>query len=314
VVEAGPTIGWGTAMSESLDISSVAVIGVGAMGGPMARRLLAAGFRVTVYDRNLSALEPLAVAGARIASDAATCADCDLVIVIVATSQQAEQVLLGERGLREGVRPNHTPLVAVMATMSPDAIRRLDDALSACGMRLIDAPVSGGPLRAERGTLSIMTGGDPKVVAVADAVFGHIGSHRSYCGTVGAAQTVKLLNNIIGVANSLVAAEAYRLAVEQGLDLVHVARVFETGTGRNFVSADPAGPAPTYEAMTRSRQGFDGLVAVMRKDIGLASAIAEQLPGTYPALKALQALLERVGDESWMNWQRVGQARGADPQ
>ena len=298
-------------MNERKAVRTVAVVGAGAMGAPMARRLLEAGFGVTVCDRSPSALAPLAGAGARVADKAADCAGCDLVIVIVATPQQAEQVLLGEAGLHQGFVAGHLPLVAMMGTMAPETMQRLDGEMRGVGVPLIDAPVSGGPLRAAQGTLTIMTGGDADLIARAQPVFAHIGSHQFHCGPVGAAQTVKLLNNIVGIANSMVAAEAYRLAIEHGLDPAQVARVFEQSSGRNFLSADPEGPAASYAAMTRSREGFDGLVAVMRKDIALAGALAAQRPGRYPSLDALQALLQHVGDESWENWRQVGLANSA---
>lgn len=289
-------------------IHSVAVIGIGAMGAPMARRIQGAGFALTVCDRNEAALAPFSRAGASVTAVPADCAAADLVLVVVATPEQVNSVVLGPQGVAAGLsrldRP-HAPLLAVMSTVPAESIKALAQAVPTPRLRLIDAPVSGGVPRAEQGTLTILTGGETQDIEAAAPVFSCLGTHQFHCGAVGGAQTLKIINNILAMANAAVAGEAYRLALEQGLDLAHVAQVFDVSTGRNFLSADPAGPRAAYAAMVPDPAGFAALSAIMRKDLGLAVDLAAQAPGKYPVIRGLKALIDRLGDETYEHWRRI---------
>ena len=287
-------------------IRSVAVIGVGAMGAPMARRLQAAGFELSVCDRNEAVTASFAQARARVATTPADCAGADLVIILVATPDQMRDVVLGERGLKAGLTSQRSPIVAVMSTVNADALESLAQALRPLGVRVIDAPVSGGVPAAEQGTLTIMTGGEAQDVEAARPVFASMGTQLIHCGALGAAQTMKIANNILGIANAVIAAEAYRLAAEHGLDLAHVSRVFEASTGRNFRSKDPAGPQAVYATAARDRAGFESLASIMRKDMGLAVELASRAQGAYPVVRGLKSLIESLGDETFANWRCVG--------
>ncbi|PMS30112.1 3-hydroxyisobutyrate dehydrogenase [Trinickia symbiotica] len=287
-------------------VQSVAVIGLGAMGAPMARRLQDAGFDLTVCDAREAALLPFARSGARIVRTAAQCAAADMVIVMVATPAQARQVLLGDEGLRAGLQEYRAPLVALMGTMAPETVREFEVTLRLAGMRLVDAPVSGGAMGADQGTLTIMTGGAAEDIAVVEPVFACLATNRFHCGPVGAAQTVKILNNILGIVSSLMSAETYRLALEYGLELNQLARVFETGTGRNWISAGKDGPAAMYASML-SAQSFDAGLAIVRKDLKLAKELASQVKGNYPLVNGLSQLADALGEETLDTWQRLAQ-------
>ena len=285
-------------------VKSVAVIGLGAMGAPMAKRVKDAGFQLTVCDANQAATAPFAQSGVRVVRSAAECAAADLVIVMVATPEQVREVLLGEKGLRAGLRPNHAPLVALMGTMSPNTVRELEESLRPSGVRLIDAPVSGGTMGAQQGTLTIMSGGAAEDVERAKPVFACFGSNHFHLGPVGAAQTIKILNNILGILNSFVSAETYRLGLEYGLDPRQVARVFETGTGRNWLSVGDSGPVPIYSAMLRA-QSFDAGLSIIRKDLELARELASQVDGKYPLIDGFSRLAAGLGQETLDSWLRL---------
>lgn len=287
-------------------IRSIAVIGIGAMGAPMARRIQVAGFDLTVCDRHADALQPFAAAGARIATTPAACAGTDLVLLMVATAEQVRDVVLGTHGILAGLQGLPAPTIAVMSTVPAEALLALADSVRPHGIQVIDAPVSGGVVRAERGTLTILTGGDARVVESAAPVFACLGKHRFHCGELGAAQTMKILNNILGIANAVIAAEVYRLASEKNLSMVHMAQVLELGTGRNFYSADPEGPRATYAAMTGDRRAFDALAAILSKDLGMACGLADTAAGEYPVIHGLKHLVEALGDETYTHWRRVG--------
>jgi 3-hydroxyisobutyrate dehydrogenase-like beta-hydroxyacid dehydrogenase len=287
-------------------IKSVAVIGVGAMGAPMAQRIQAAGFDLTVCDSREEALVPFIKSGTNIARSPADCAACDVVAIVVATPEQLRSVVLGSQGVRAGIAAQRSSILAVMSTVPARDLQELQRAVRPLGLDVIDAPVSGGVRRAEEGTLAIMTGGDPNIVELVRPVLASMGTHIFHCGGVGAAQTMKIVNNILGIANAVIAGEAYRLALENGLDPALVSQVLEVSTGRNFASAEPAGPASVYASMTRSRAGFDSLVSIVRKDIGLAAELASIAAGEYPAVASILALVEVLGDETYANWRRVG--------
>jgi len=291
-----------------MTIRSVAVIGLGAMGAPMARRVQEAGFDLTVCDRTEARLAPFAHAGARIASAPAECAAADLVIVLVATPGQVREAVLGERGVRAGLAGGLTPILAVMSTVPVAVIEQLEQALTPLGVRVIDAPVSGGVSRAEQGTLTIMTGGDSEDVEAAGVVFACLANHRFHCGGLGAGEALKIINNMLGLANVVLAAEAYKLALDQGLDLTDVARVLDVSSGRNAFSADPAGPQSKYASMTRDGEAFASLVAIMRKDLALAVDMASRTAGQYPALHAIEAVVASLGNETFTDWRRIADA------
>src|SRR3954453_7273151 len=131
-------------------VKSVAVIGVGAMGGPMARRIAGGGFDLTVCDRSndaLRAFEGDAVTTTR----PADCAAADLILILVVTADQVREVVLGDNGITSGLTPEHSPLVAVMSTIGQTPVVELQEQLNPLGVRLIDSPISGGAVRAGGG-------------------------------------------------------------------------------------------------------------------------------------------------------------------
>jgi 3-hydroxyisobutyrate dehydrogenase-like beta-hydroxyacid dehydrogenase len=288
---------------------SVAMIGVGAMGAPMARRLLSGGFELTVCDRNDAATRPFAERGARVVSTASGCSASDVVLIMVHTGDQVADVLLGEDGIASGLSAGHSPIVSVMSTVSPELITELAARVRALGVRLIDAPVSGGALRAEEGTLTLIMGGEADDIEAAGPVWDSLAKRRFHCGPVGAAQTVKLINNIVCDANVLITGEAYRLALENGLKLRDATRVFDVSTGRNYLSEHPGEAASTYAAFVTTREDFDAVTTTIRKDVDLALDLADASPGAYPVLAHLRAVLDAIGPETFDNWRSIGAAR-----
>lgn len=291
-----------------MTIRSVAVIGLGAMGAPMAHRVQTAGFDLTVCERNPAALAPFVQSGAHIAATPAACATADLVLVLVATPDQVHEVVLGEHGVCAGLQGNKSPILAIMSTVSAEVVKRIGEAVRPRGVRVIDAPISGGFSRAQEGTLTTMTGGDPDDIKAVDAVFTSFANNRFHCGGLGAGETMKIINNMLGLANVVLAGEAYKLALNQGLDLTNVARVVDVSSGRNAFSADPAGPQAKYATMTRNHEAFDSLLSIMRKDLSLAVETATETGGDYPALCSIEAVVAKLGDETFTDWLRIAQA------
>ena len=286
----------------------VAVIGLGAMGGPMAHRIATAGFDLVVCDRNELVLAPFAECGATITQSARDCAIADVILVVVLSGAQVRDVVFGPDGIAAGLPAGRTPILAVMSTIAPDAMGELAQAVSSTPMRLIDAPISGGALRAAEGTLTLILGGEPSDIDDAAAVWDVLGTRRFHCGGVGSAQAVKLVNNVVADANAMITAEAYRLALELGLSLQDTIPVLEASTGRNYLSERPGEAVASYATWTQTRGTFAALTATMRKDVGLAVTAAARVPGDYPVMEQLAAALNAAGDHTYETWCAVGAA------
>ena len=285
----------------------IAVIGAGAMGAPMARRLLASNAKVTVCDRNPTAVASLTALGANAAITPAACASADVILVVVATADQVRDVVMGPQGVLAGVIAHRSPIVVVMSTVSAEILEELAQQLQSSGLRLVDAPISGGMRAAENGVLTMLTGGDERDIESLDSVFSVLATTRIHCGRLGSAQTLKILNNSLGVSVAVIAGEVYRLAIERGIDPARVSEVLEACSGRNARSKDPTGPRAGYAELAQTRGVYAGLGEIMRKDLGLAVDMASRTEGTYPALHALQSLIRSLGDETFDNWRRVAE-------
>lgn len=198
-------------------VSTVGVIGLGVMGRPMARRLIAAGFDVVVHSRTLAAIEALTGAGARLAATPAdVAAQSEVVVVMVPDASDVEAILDGQDGLLAGAAPGL--IVLAMGTHHPAAMPPLARRCAEHGVALLDAPVSGGQEGAEAGTLSIMVGGDPTSFQRAQAVLGAMGETIVHVGPSGAGQMVKACNQLIVGATIAAVAEGLTLARVAGLD------------------------------------------------------------------------------------------------
>ncbi len=214
--------------------TTIGVIGVGAMGEPMAASLMRAGFAVVVCaHRNRAPVERLVALGATDGGDPAGVARAsDVVVTCVPDAPQVEETLFGERGVAAGAKAG--TLVIDMSTISPVATRDFDERLRARGLRLVDAPVSGGPARAKTGTLTIMAGGSEADFAQAEPVLRGMGTPR-HVGPVGMGEVVKLVNQIIISSTMIANVEALTFAAKAGADIDAVLEVIGTATGSNYL-------------------------------------------------------------------------------
>ena len=200
---------------------AVGFIGIGAMGEPMALNLIKAGYQLTVYARRAEAAAALVKAGAALAATPAAVARAsDIVVTMVTTAADCEQVTLGAQGIIEGAAAG--AVVIDMATISPLAARRIAEALATRGIEHIDAPVSGGPMGARDGTLSIMAGGADAVFARVKPLFEAMGKTILHMGDHGAGQVTKACNQLSLTVTLQGVAEAINLAARCGVDPVKV--------------------------------------------------------------------------------------------
>lgn len=180
--------------------------------------LLKAGFPLTVWNRTPSKMEPLLEAGAEGADSPREVAErSDIVIAIVTDSHDVEEVLLGPNGVIHGAKSG--AIVIDMSTISPAVTRRIAAELAEKGVRMLDAPVSGGAIGARNGTLSIMVGGEAETFQECLPVFQAMGETITHVGGHGDGQTVKLCNQILVGLNMLAVAEALMFASKAGVDL-----------------------------------------------------------------------------------------------
>ena len=196
----------------------LAFVGLGSMGSPMAKRLVGAGFELKVFDVLDERTHPLIELGAVSAPSLVEAAEgTEALVLMVANAEQAEGVLFGEGGAAEALPEGAA--VVVMSTIGPEAVRELADALAERDLRTVDAPVSGGVARAEKGELLIMAGGPENLIEKLRPVLGAMGSSVVHCGPqVGDGQAVKLVNQLLCGVHIAAAAEALAYAEALGLD------------------------------------------------------------------------------------------------
>jgi 2-hydroxy-3-oxopropionate reductase len=192
-------------------------IGLGIMGRPMAKNLLKAGYPLVVHNRSKGPVEELTTAGARSAPSAkAVTEQVDVLITMLPNSPDVELVALGPQGILEGAHPG---LICVdMSTISPIVSQKIDKALAPRGVKMLDAPVSGGERGAVEATLSIMVGGDKSTFDLVLPIFQAMGKTITHLGPLGAGGFTKLANQIIVAVNLTALGEALTLARKAGLN------------------------------------------------------------------------------------------------
>jgi 3-hydroxyisobutyrate dehydrogenase-like beta-hydroxyacid dehydrogenase len=248
----------------------VGFIGLGAMGGPMALNLLKGGFSLVVHDIDAAKLESALAAGAAVAqSPEAVAAAADRTIVIVETTDQAELVITGEHGIVSGAGSGH--VVLCMSTIDPFVARRIGDRLATRGIAMLDAPVSGGTLRAKSGELSVIVGGDPATFAACEDLFRAMGKNVFHVGALGQGLAMKLLNNMLGQVATVAIAEALVFGVKAGLDPQKIYEVIRVSTG-NSVQFENRVPR-----MLRRDFAPGGTIDITYKDQDLETSFARRL-------------------------------------
>ncbi len=251
-------------------MTGIGFIGVGRMGTPMVKRLLAAGHDVTVCDPNRAAVETLVSAGARSVATPAELADLvELVFFSLPTPEVVEVVALGKDGLAEG---RMLRMVVDLSTTGPKASRRLAAELAARNIAMVDCPVSGGVARAENGTLALMASGREEHFRAAEPFLEVLGKVNYVGGEPGHAQLIKVINNLMSVTALAIASEGLVLAQKSGLDPEALIRVVNAGTGRSNASEDKV---PKH-ILTRSFD-FGFALGLSAKDIRLCLEEAEAL-------------------------------------
>jgi 3-hydroxyisobutyrate dehydrogenase-like beta-hydroxyacid dehydrogenase len=278
----------GNAFTPGPAVGSVGFIGLGIMGAPMAGNLIDAGFSVTVWNRTRSGCDPLVARGAAVAGSpqALAVAGLDVICVNVTDTPDVEAVLFGEGGVAGGAEPGL--IVIDHSTISPVAAKGFAARLNKQGVTLLDAPVSGGDVGAQAGTLSVMVGGPAEAVERVMPVLKAVGKNIVHVGEAGAGQACKACNQVAVVCNLLGVCEAIALARECGLDVEKMIEVVGGGAGGSWQLSN-LGPKIIKGDFA---PGF--AVDMVLKDLGILAEVSESLGLPLEATRLAERYFKRV--------------------
>ncbi|MDQ0455826.1 NAD(P)-dependent oxidoreductase [Rhizobium paknamense] len=264
----------------------VALIGAGAMGGAIGKRLVETGNALTVFDLDPEKRAALVAVGAKEATTAAEAASAsDTVILSLNSPAIVRAAVFGEKGVAEGAKPG--TLIIDMSSIDPDATKALAKDAEEKGLRWVDSPLSGGAPKAAIGELTLMAGGREEDVADAHKVLKHVASNYTHMGPVGAGQTTKLINQVLCGLNFMAVAEATQLALDAGVDAAKIPQALKGGRADSAILQEYM---PRYVARDYRRTGrIDNMV----KDLNGAQDLARRTHTAMP-LTAICAEVHRL--------------------
>lgn len=281
-------------------MAAIGFIGLGNMGLPMARNLVAAGHAVAGFDRVSSALEAAVAGGARAAGSALeAAAGAEVVITMLPEGRHVREVYLGADGIIAHAAP--TALLIDCSTIDVASARAVDHAAGEQGLEVLDAPVSGGVAGAEKATLTFMVGGSDAGVARARPILERMGRAVVHTGPSGNGQAAKICNNMLLAISMIGVCEAFVLAERLGLSADKLFEVSSQSSGQCWALTNYCpvpGPVPTSPANRGYQPGFTA--AMMAKDLRLAQDAAQSVDAPTPmgaqarSLYALFANRERA--------------------
>lgn len=266
--------------------ATLAVVGLGQMGLPMAKRLLAAGYMVRGADPDATAREALVAAGGAAFASAKEAVDgAGAVITMLPNGKIVRDVLLGADGAAPALAKG--TLVIDMSSSAPTDTTALSEDLAKLGLPLVDAPVSGGVRRAIDGSLAIMAGGPADEVERARPILEAMGKSIFATGPVGSGHAMKALNNYVSAAGLVAACEALLVGRTFGLQPETIVDVLNVSSGRNNTTEVKMKPFIISEAYN---SGFS--LGLMAKDLRIASDLAQHLGIGVPQIGTVADMWE----------------------
>ncbi|UWG97884.1 NAD(P)-dependent oxidoreductase [Dehalobacter sp. DCM] len=248
----------------------VGFIGIGAMGKPMAKNIMSAGYPLVVNDVNDAVVQELVADGAiRAESPRELAQEVDVVILMLPNGAIVESVLFGEQGIIAGAKPGFA--IIDMSSVSPTFTEKVANAAAAYQVDYIDAPVSGGVKGATNGTLTIMVGGEADVVKHYQPLLEVMGNKIYHVGKVGAGDAVKIINNLLLGVNMAAVAEAFALGTKLGLDPQVLLEIINVSSGSSYALA---AKMPNFVFKGQFEQGF--AIDLQYKDLELAIQTAKE--------------------------------------
>ena len=258
-------------------MANIAFLGLGNMGGPMAKNLIAAGHTLTVFDLVEEACAALAAAGADVAASAAEAAEgADVVISMLPAGRHVAATFLGDEGLL--ARVGKDTLILDASTIDAVTARQVGEAAAALGIDFMDTPVSGGVAAAAAGTLAFMCGGSESAFARARPILEGMGSAEKifHAGPAGAGQVAKAANNMLLAIHMIGTCEALAMGEAHGLHPAVLSEIMKASSGNNW-TLQVYNPWPDVMPGVPSSNGYKPgfMVDLMVKDLGLACEVAE---------------------------------------
>lgn len=266
----------------------IGFIGLGIMGKPMCKNLLKAGHELVVYDLNEANVKDVVAAGAvRAESAKGVAAQCPVIITMLPNSPHVKAVVCGKDGVLEGAAAG--TVIIDMSSIAPLASKEIESLCAEKGVKMIDAPVSGGEPKAIDGSLSIMVGGDFAVYEeYKESILLKLGASAVYCGNIGAGNTTKLANQIIVASNIAALAEALTLAKKAG---VEPTKVFDAIKGGLAGSTVMNAKAPMMiEGNTKPGFKIDLHIKDLNNALETGHSVGSPLPVTAQVMEMLQVL------------------------
>jgi len=280
----------------------IGFVGLGTMGGQMVRRLVGCGYEVTGHDVDGDRARQAAQAGVTLAaSPAAAAKGADVVLSSLPDPVAVRRAYLGPDGVLSAVRAGAT--LVDMSTIDPDTWREIATAARAAGVDALDAPVSGGPVEAGNGKLVFLIGGDAAVVERCRPLLLTLGTEIHHIGPLGSGLVVKIVNNMMSMANVAVAAEAMVLGVKAGVDPQRLFDILSTSGGRShhFLKRFPNVLAGDFTP------NFS--IGLSRKDVSLALAMAARLEMPVPLASAVRQVYEAAHAQGFGQLDMAGVTR-----
>jgi 3-hydroxyisobutyrate dehydrogenase len=278
-----------TTMAGDATDLKVGYVGLGAMGGALARRLMVSR-KLRVFDVRDAIVRQLAAEGALPAPDLPSLArDCDVIMLCLPTSADVHDVIFGQGGLVEGLSAGK--IVVDQTSADPEQTRRFATDLAVRGVTLIDAPVSGGPRGAAAGTIVIMAGGAAASYAQARSILESISPNLVHCGEVGNGHVTKLVNNAVSSLCRAVSYECLAAGVKYGLKLDVMAEVLSKSSGWS------TGLHKVLAALLSGKPMANFQMRLMVKDLRLAAGLGASCGAPMMISNAVRALFETAANE-----------------
>jgi len=285
-------------------MSSIAFIGLGIMGRPMAGHLIAAGHELHLFSRSGVPEELLAKGGKRCGSSAEAASRAEVVITMVPDTPQVEEVLFGKDGAAQGLSKGK--LVVDMSSISPLDTKRFAAKVNALGCDYLDAPVSGGEVGAKAATLTIMVGGPAAAFERARPLFERMGKNVTLVGENGDGQTCKVANQIIVALNIEAVAEALLFASKMGADPERVRKALMGGFASSRVLEVHG------ERMVKRTFAPGFRIELHQKDLGIALANARAAGLSLPATAGAQELFNACAAQGGKGWDHSALVRALE--
>ncbi|KAL2473859.1 putative 3-hydroxyisobutyrate dehydrogenase [Forsythia ovata] len=283
----------------------IGFIGLGNMGSRMCNNLIKAGYNVAVHDVNLDVMKMFSEKGILTKDSPFEVAKAsDVVITMLPSSSHVIDVYTGPKGLLHGGDRLRPWLFIDSSTIDPQTSRKLSVAISGCTLKreeggwenpaMLDAPVSGGVLAAETGSLTFMVGGPEEAYMAAKPLFHSMGKNTIYCGGAGNGSTAKICNNLAMAVSMLGVSEAFALGQSLGIAASTLTKIFNSSSARCW-SSDSYNPVPGVMDGVPASRNYDGGFSskLMAKDLNLAAASAKEVSLTFP----LTTLAEEIFTE-----------------